>query len=502
MKKRHNVYRNPNVIRNIQKVSNTLNAANKNINKHVNKNIEISRRQTSNIKILKDINEINTKSNNKVFIVGGGPSLQSFDFKTLNGHDIIAVNKSIEFIDKVKYFLTMDYTFLKKTDLTINEINNKSEHSVFILNNEHNYISQINGVFTDTRYNLRYEDLDLFDNIIISSSQTDNITGFGLTLDNFQHGNNSGYCALQLALLLGYDEIYLLGFDLNKVKNQTHFHRGYKQSLSQFDSKLNQYRSNFANSIKLSNATNIFTINNNSYLNTYIKYVPYHIALKENMSQIIKPVDKITPKHKGDLRDVIFVSYYTVGTPYEQEADKLIKSLTKLNLRHDVVGVPNLGNWQANTRFKAKFMLDMLDKHTNSKIVWVDSDAVIRSRPELFSNYDCDISVRWQDFRWRQNECLSGTIYMDNNEKTREICRRWLYTNDAEGPNAKTFEQWNLGTVIKEMESEGKIRTRNLPPGYTYIFDIFRDIYPNEDIIIEHFQASRRFKNKVNKNGK
>ena len=494
--KRKTVYRNPNIIRNIKKVSKTLNHVQKNTNKSISKNVEINKNQSySKINVLTDINDINYKKK-KVFIVGGGPSLQSFDFGTLNNHDVIAVNKSIEFLDKVKYFITMDYTFLKKTNLTINEINNKSENSIFVLNNEHDYIRQVNGVYTDTRSNLRYDALSLFNNVIISNSEVDSTTGFGTTLGNFQHGNNSGYCALQLALLLGYDEIYLLGFDLNTFKKQTHFHQGYKQNITQFNSNLNRYRKNFVNSIKLSKTNKIFSSNKNSYLNTYIKHVPYHITLKNNI--IEKEIETKQPlKYKGDLRDIIFVSYYTVNTPYEKEAEKLIKSLNKLNLRHDVVGVPNLGNWQANTRFKAKFMLDMLNKHVGSKIVWIDSDAVIHSRPELFEKYDCDVAVRWQDFRWRKNECLSGTIYMDNNGKTREICLRWLQSNDAEGPNAKTFEQWNLGSVIKEMESEGKIKANNLPPEYTFIFDSMRKIYPKAIPIIEHFQASRKLRNKV-----
>jgi hypothetical protein len=497
VKKKNIIHRNPNIIRNIQNVSNGINNAYKNKNVSVNKTVSINKKDNvpTKLKILTDLNDLSSKSSNKVFIVGGGPSLQKFDFKTLEGHDVIAVNKSIEYVDKAKYFLTMDYTFLKKTNLSIDEINRKSENTIFVLNNTPDYIRQINGVFIDTRSGLKYENLSLFNNIIVSNSEIDSDTGFGITLDNFQHGSNSGYCALQLALLLGYEEIYLLGFDLNNSKKLTHFHQGYKQNINQFENRLNQYRKNFIISLKLLKTDNIFSTSNNSYLNTYIKFVPYHIALKNKIIPTKK--NQSTFKSKGDLRGVVFVSYYTINTPYEQESAKLIKSLNKLNLRHDVVGVPNLGNWQANTRFKAKFMLEMLDKHVNSKLVWVDSDAVIHSRPELFSNYDCDVAVRWQDFRWRKNECLSGTIYMDNNEKTREICRRWLSINDNEGPNAKTFEQWNLGSVIKEMESEGKIRTRNLPPEYTFIFDSMRKIYPNAVPVIEHFQASRKLRNKV-----
>ena len=142
-------------------------------------------------------------------------------------------------------------------------------------------------------------------------------------------------------------------------------------------------------------------------------------------------------------------------------------------------------------------MGQMLDKHIGKSIVWVDSDAIIHSYPKLFDNYNYDIAVRWQDFRWRKNECLSGTIYMANNSHMRDLCKRWEGENIAEGPNAKTFEQWNLGKSIIEMRTEGKIKDGNLPPEYTMIFDSMRAMYPDVKPIIEHFQASRKLKNKL-----
>jgi hypothetical protein len=195
----------------------------------------------------------------------------------------------------------------------------------------------------------------------------------------------------------------------------------------------------------------------------------------------------------------MIVGYYTVNTPYEEEAQNLLESLNKLGINHDISGVKTLGNWQANTRFKAGFMLDMLIKHPKYRLLYVDCDAVVHSMPNLFKNYNCDIAVRWQDFRWRKNECLSGTIYMENNERTKRICELWRDINVNEGNSSSRMEQWNLDTVITQMKTEDpKFTVKNLPAEYTFIFDSMKAMYPNAIPVIEHFQASRRFKGDVN----
>ena len=435
------------------------------------------------------LSSLPVKSSNKVFIVGGGPSAKDVDFKALQrqGHDIICVNKAIEYVSYAKFFITMDYTFFQKTNLSLDNINARVDQSIFILNKQYSNIKEVNGIVTDTRHNFQYTDLNKLSGVIVSTKETN--PGFGKDLASFAHGSNSGYCALQLAILMKYEEIHLIGFDLMTIGNTTHFHSGYNQNNQRFQTHLQKYKNRIISDIRSYDNDNIFVSTKSTALKTLVKYK----SLTEVFKEEVKPlnVDK-------SLNDLVVVAYYTVNTPYEAEANKLIASLKKLGINHDVVGVKNLGNWQANTRFKAKFMESMLNKHVGKNLLYVDSDAIVHSSPILFQNYQCDIAVRWQDFRWRQNECLSGTIFMANNDKTRELCRRWQHINTNEGPNATTFEQWNLGKVIQDMRREGKIKDKNLPPEYTFIFDIMRKMYPNIKPVIEHFQASRRLKNKVN----
>ena len=195
------------------------------------------------------------------------------------------------------------------------------------------------------------------------------------------------------------------------------------------------------------------------------------------------------------LSDIMFVAYYTKNTAYEREASKLISSLQKLNVNYDVKGVDSLGSWQANTRFKAKFMQEMLLKHKDMNLVYVDVDAIVHSLPIHFKDYDGDIGIRYQDFKWRKNECLSGTIYMANNSKVMRICKEWEILNSKEANNSKNLEQWNLGDVIEKMKGPLQLKVNNLPPEYTFIFDSMKRIYPGVVPVIEHFQASRKNRN-------
>jgi hypothetical protein len=449
-------------------------------------------KQEPHVNLNETTNFLDTGSK-EVFIVAGGPSLAKTDLSFLEGRDVICINKAIDLVKNPTYFITMDYSFFSKVNKTPKEIAQLAQSSHFIINKQHSYIQKINGFYVDTRHGLQYSGLEHFSSVISSVKESNEITGFGQTFSEFSHGENSGYCAIQFAILAGYTEIYLLGFDMfeTQKESQTHFHKDYPpRNINRFNASIKTYKKHILDSIakiKKVKRLRIYTITPSS-----LEAVVPRVSSSKFFTQ--KPREIIS---NTDLSDLVIVAYYTLNTPYEQEAEKLINSLNKLGLTHDVVGVPNLGNWQANTRFKAKFMQAMLDKHIGKNLLYVDSDAIVHSKPVLFKDYEADIAVRWQDFRWRENECLSGTIFMANNKKTRELCQRWQGINESEGPNATTFEQWNLGSIIKQMESEGKITSKNLPPEYTMIFDSMRAMYPNVVPVIEHFQASRKLRNKV-----
>jgi len=444
------------------------------------------------IKFLENVN-FNSNDSEICFVVGGGPSLNGFDFTQLNEFDTIAVNKSVEYIPNPTYFITTDYSYFVKASLPIERIKQKSKNTYFVANMTHDYMSFQNGRIIDTRRNFVYNDLYQYTGVI----ESNNIDGFGSSLAEFSNGANSGHCGIQLALLLGYQKIYLLGFDLN-AEGQTHFHQSYREiDQKSFRNRVNDYGITLNNALaNYKGSQEIINLSNSSILTTspHIKTQSFNDILVERGIKFSTP-----NTDNSDLTNLMVVGYYTVNTPYEQEANNLLESLNKLGINHDISGVKTLGNWQANTRFKAGFMLDMLVKWPKHRLLYVDVDAVVHKMPDLFKNYKCDIAVRWQDFRWRKNECLSGTIYMENNERTKRICELWRDINVTEGNKSNRMEQWNLDTVINQMKKEDPNFTyKNLPPEYTMIFDSMRGMYPNISPVIEHFQASRRFKKDVN----
>jgi hypothetical protein len=439
------------------------------------------------------INSLNKTHNDICFVVGGGPSLSGFDFSKLASFDTIAVNKAVEYIDNPTYFVTTDYSYFVKASLPIEQIKQKTKYTYFVANMTHDYMSYKDGSVIDTRRNFVYNDLYQYTGVIESNSND----GFGSDLTKFSNGSNSGHCGIQLALLLGYKKIYLLGFDLN-ADGQTHFHQSYRDiDQRAFKNKVENYADTLNNALgEYEGTQEIINLSNSSILvnSPHIQTQSFSEVLIE---QGVKEASIST--NNSNLSNLMVVGYYTVNTPYEEEARNLLASLNKLGITHDISGVKTLGNWQANTRFKAGFMLDMLIKHPNHRLLYVDCDAVVHSMPNLFKNYNCDIAVRWQDFRWRKNECLSGTIYMENNERTKRICELWRDINVNEGNSSSRMEQWNLDAVITKMKLEDpKFTVKNLPAEYTFIFDSMKAMYPNAIPVVEHFQASRRFKSDVN----
>lgn len=155
------------------------------------------------------------------FIVGGGPSLKGFEFGRLKGRLSIAVNRAFEVVPSAAILFSMDSLYYR-----------------WALQHPETSFSRFRGlkVWLDT-YGFPYEGVHL-----VKSAGPEGLSG---SLENgLYHGNNSGYAALNLAVCLGANPIYLLGFDLNAgARGLDHFHSGYPMKTP--DYKVRRYIENF-----------------------------------------------------------------------------------------------------------------------------------------------------------------------------------------------------------------------------------------------------------------
>ena len=194
----------------------------------------------------------------------------------------------------------------------------------------------------------------------------------------------------------------------------------------------------------------------------------------------------------------LIVSHYTVDTGYEEESKNLIKSLDDLDLEWDMSAIKSLGSWRANSNWCAKQVQEGLYTFPDQDVLRVDADARFRQRPVIFEqdDFDADIAAVVHDFPWRKNELLGGTLFFRNNEIVRDLVDVWV----EKACNSERKNERN-GDLLQEILGYGPYQDLKfvaLPPTYCQIFDLMANC---GDPVIEHFQASRRFKRQVNRTG-
>ena len=189
----------------------------------------------------------------------------------------------------------------------------------------------------------------------------------------------------------------------------------------------------------------------------------------------------------------IVVSHYTRATGYEQEIEHLKETLENLKLDYEFEVINTLGSWRANSNYCAKQVQCALINHPNRNILRVDADARFNSRPILFEDpsFDADIAACIYDFSYRPNELLGGTMFFRNVDRVKHLVDLWVQF----ACNSCRRQERNGDLLQEILLLNSHIRFTSLPPEYCKIFDKMEDCGP---AVIEHFQASRRFKRTVN----
>ena len=189
----------------------------------------------------------------------------------------------------------------------------------------------------------------------------------------------------------------------------------------------------------------------------------------------------------------VFVSHYTVNTPYEQEVERLKTSLERFHLEYWIEAIQSFGSWRKNSNYCTEQVLKALEKFRNRDILRLDADAEIEKYPDIFEQNDfqeVDIAAHVHNFPWHKNELMGGTLYFANNEHVQAVVTEWH--KQAMG---KHWAKRN-GDLLQKLiwTHKDNIRFRELPASYCRIFDTMRSVPP----VITHHQASSRYKRLIN----
>lgn len=396
----------------------------------------------------------------RCFIIGGGQSVKDVDLSKLEGEKVIAVNMAYRLIDP-DIIYAMDARVWGWIE---NEMMQEGDNVKFLQ-------SKAVKVWSDITAAPLPEDITIAPSIHRPGVSTNLKEGVAC-------GTNSGFGALNLALLLGASEIYLIGFDFYGER----WHAGYPQGGdATMDYHLNCYEQASAQIKKEFKGQRIINVNPKSKLTCFeMGDLPADLGeLNEGRN------DETTEKRERGEDEPLFVSYYTVKSGYDKYAKQLMKSLEALNLEMDVQAIKGKGKWDLDTKLKPDFIQKMRQRHPGRTLVWLDADAVVNKVPELLLKSDADIAVHYRG----TEGVISNCVLFADTKVANDILADWKGLCE----NPKNEKVWDQKLLQQAIEAHKKAKVEKLPDDYCYLVGLSNN--PDvKDPVIEQQQASRKLK--------
>lgn len=207
------------------------------------------------------------------------------------------------------------------------------------------------------------------------------------------------------------------------------------------------------------------------------------------------------------LPSFVIISFVTSGDQgrrYEHEIEPFLAAAEAHGYRDRVV-ILDAGprpKWREATMLKATVCKWAYETFPVN-IAWIDIDARIRGRLNLFHHWDApispeDIGIRQRPDNTKRIHWLSGTLFFRHGSKAcAQLLAEWEEAANGAATKKGTFgglegDQDVLAVMFRLMMEENTITFLELPPEYVFVFDHDRQRFPDKKPIIEHFQASRR----------
>lgn len=210
---------------------------------------------------------------------------------------------------------------------------------------------------------------------------------------------------------------------------------------------------------------------------------------------------------------MLTIAFFSIGTPYEEEAKILGASLDRVGMRHRITGFADRGTWYANTAAKAELIREARYE-LSGPLLYVDADAFVHVNPTAYlervtaDGYDfgvhyfagpskgrkradvCRCVRRGYGRCSQEHRLLSGTLYLGDTVGARKLCDAWVARNEelraqgiVEGGGQKNL--WYVTTQMPEL------RIHRLPGRFCIVGDKLWAYPASEPIWVEHTIASR-----------
>lgn len=193
----------------------------------------------------------------------------------------------------------------------------------------------------------------------------------------------------------------------------------------------------------------------------------------------------------------LIVCYYTQGTPYALDVQGLKESCEKWNLAYQIEPIESFGSWELNCCYKPFFLLSKLQE-LQRPLFWIDADAVILKKPLPLAEFSVDLAVRINASLGfdHPSKVISNSIFVNATQEAALLLKSWatICYSGLTDP-ARKEEYWDqVGLRDAIFASTHNAKVVNLPHAYAAIYDHPIDNKEILEPIIEHTQASRRYK--------
>jgi len=305
--------------------------------------------------------------------------------------------------------------------------------------------------------------------------------------EGLTRSSNSGIPAINLAILLGANPIYLIGFDSKPTENglQNHFHSGHPET--QKDSVFNKFIEAFDKfAKKVPENVEVINLYPASGIKSFAfgKWADIEYPAPKTPPPTQDPPKAPKPPENpvGNFVEAEKIVFVTAFTPdYEPLAVQLQTDFEKWGLPHEMIPLEDLGKWEHNCNLKPWVLKCIREEFPNKIIVWVDADARILKFPEKIVSLKAgEFDIAYHELG---SELLSGTLVFSPTEAANSILDQW------EEEVTKFPDVWDQKSLQKILKKQSKVVKYNLPVEYCKIFDNKKQKCKTP--VIQHMQQSR-----------